>query len=98
LSNFNPDRSTASSVHTGTTEAALARFGNGPLIAKLVGEHRMTVNDRMRRGDYGHSFMRGGIRYVDLGVVAEFHGLLAFPREQLAAAADGRDSRILEVA
>jgi hypothetical protein len=51
------------------------RFVSGPLIAQLLGLHRMSVNQALRAGRYGPTFRRGRIVYVELASVENSAGV-----------------------
>jgi hypothetical protein len=70
------------------------RLASGPLIARLVGRNRMTINAAMRAGRYGAPIRLGGVLYVDLAAVADFHGT-NIDDAQLAAAVAGKPDRLL---
>jgi hypothetical protein len=69
---------------------------SGPCIAALRLRTRMSENLAMRRGEYGPSFMIGGVRYVSVTGV-ERRTALKFSDEQLSAAAGGLPGRLLEI-
>jgi hypothetical protein len=74
----------------------LHRFASGPLIARLLMRHRMSVNEAMRIGTYGPTFFRGRIRYADLAAVEAFYGF-RFTDNQIERASEGKPERVLRV-
>ena len=73
------------------------RLASGPLIARLVGRNRMTINAAMRAGRYGETVVINEIRYADLANVEAAWGM-TFTDEQLATAArDDRPARLLTI-
>jgi hypothetical protein len=69
------------------------RLVSGPLI-HLTFFESMTINDRLRHGDYGPTIFIGRVRYCDLAAVEAFHGL-KFTESQIAIAAAGRSDRCI---
>ena len=73
------------------------RLGSGPLIANLLCCELMTVNDRLRDGDYGTTIVVNRIRYADLANVEAFHSV-TFTAEQIADASGNHPDRYIRVA
>jgi hypothetical protein len=72
----------------------LRRLASGPLIARLLGLHRMPVNQALRKGRFGETVIINGIRYADLTNVEAARDV-TFTPEQLAAAAAGKTDGLL---
>jgi hypothetical protein len=72
------------------------RLASGPLIARLVGRNRMTINAAMRAGRYGETVVINEIRYADLANVEAARGI-KFSPEQLTAAVAGKADRLLTI-
>jgi hypothetical protein len=69
------------------------RLASGPLIARLVGRNRMTINQAMRKGRYGKTVVVNEIRYADLAKVEAVCGV-TFTDEQLTTAIAGLPDRL----
>ena len=72
------------------------RLISGPAISHLTLTHRMTVNDRLRRGYYGPTHRRGQIVYAAVDAVARAEGV-DFTDDQIARAVAGQRNRILTI-
>jgi hypothetical protein len=70
------------------------RFISGPVIARLTGTHRMTVNDRLRAGTYGPTFRRGRIVYAELASVERFAGV-TFTDKLIEDTCQGKTDRFI---
>jgi hypothetical protein len=70
------------------------RLVSGPLIAQLLGLHRMSVNQALRACRYGPTFRRGRVVYVDLAGVENFAGL-TFTDRVIEDACQGKTDRCI---
>jgi hypothetical protein len=70
----------------------MKHFGTGPLIADLLLQHRMSVNEKMRAGKYGRTHRIGRLLYVDLAEVERAEGA-TFSKAQIETAGRGLPDR-----